>query len=102
MNADAANTNTSTEQTHKRPFRLRKRVYVVTAILIGFCWYSTVEEGLGGLLTWFLGILLLRLCWEVAWQLVLKDVPFLTTARRVLFKWRGRGTTASQEASSRV
>lgn len=72
----------------QRPFRLRKRVYFVAFGLLLFFWYSGKEEGLGGLLAWFVGIALLRICWEIAWQLVLKDVPFLKTARRVLFKWK--------------
>lgn len=67
--------------------RLKKRVYVVIVVLVGLFMLAVANEGMGGIVTVAVALVLLRALWWVLSVLVLNRFPFFNTMCNVLFQF---------------
>jgi hypothetical protein len=73
--------------------RLKKRVYVVGVILVGLFLLAVIQEGVGGLVTVAVALVLLRTLWWLLSVLVLNRFPFFNTMCNVLFQLTAADST---------
>jgi hypothetical protein len=73
--------------------RLKKRVYVVGVILVGLFLLAVIQEGMGGLVTVAVALVLLRTLWWLLSVLVLNRFPFFNTMCNVLFQLTAADST---------
>lgn len=65
--------------------RLRKRVFVVAATLVGLVAYALYSEGLTGIIAVGKVLLVLALLWTVVWKLFLEKEKLFATLASVVF-----------------
>lgn len=68
--------------------RLKKRVYVFGALVVGLFLMAVLNEGVGGVVTVAVALVLLQGLWWVLSVLVLNRFPFFRTMCNVLFQMK--------------